>query len=111
MLRYLRSTNVTLDSFTCAKSCMSSLMVHAGASFSGSSAKVGVAVKPTQNKLVKKINLPKRETGRDKLTGRDKKGLFPEIIEIEPVVRGRTAVMLEPTGKLLYRLFNGDIAF
>src|SRR5450756_2137081 len=77
MLRNLRSTNVALDFLTCARPCMSSLMVHAAASFSDSSAKEVVAVKPTQHKLVKKINLPMR----DKLTGRDKEGLFPEIID------------------------------
>src|SRR5450759_3184811 len=107
MLINFRSTKVALDFFTCARPCISSLMVHAGASFSGSSAKEGIDIKPTQKKLVKKMNLP----SRDKLTGRDEEGLFPEIIEIEPVVRGLTAVMLEPPGKLPYRLFNGGIAF
>ena len=81
-------------------------MVHAAALFSGSSAKQGVAVKPTQNKLVKKMNLPMCDKER-----RDNKGLFPDVIEIEPIIRKRAAVMFHPPGKLLRRLFNGDIAF
>src|ERR1043165_2542139 len=78
MPRYLRSTNLPLATLTFANSCMSCSMPQAPASGAASS-------------------ISRRGRGRARRASR----LAPEIIEVEPVIGGQAAIVLEPRGVAL----------